>query len=400
VRRCALFAFLVLSLYGHATAADKDPSKITGLRRLDDTIQRLGGQGDNWHMTWLKDNRMVAGLCDGSAAPWEKVPRKLYNSRLISISGEPPKPEFADVPGYPELLVGPGPRDVSRYYNFGIVAVGDTIYQFLSTPDRPFEDKAPYPRFLGAKLIYSPDNGGAWHNQDGTTPVRWEPWEERSQQNMAFFKEPGDAFSLITCLQMGQNYRENTDGYVYLYSPNGNAEGSMNQLALARVPKDRVRDRKAYEFFVSRKADGSAEWSADIAKHGPVHTFPAGWVNTKIHPYAWHPSVVYVKPLGLYLMANWGMGCAPDGMWFGKPSYLGFWTAPHPWGPWKQIHEETAWTPGGDRNARCYQPQIAPKWIAADGKSFWLVWTDFQARPDGGRPYYDFNTQRVELLTE
>jgi hypothetical protein len=24
------------------------------------------------------------------------------------------------------------------------------------------------------------------------------------------------------------------------------------------------------------------------------------------------------------------------------------------------------------------KPQIAPKWLAADGKSFWLVWTDFQ----------------------
>jgi len=30
-------------------------------------------------------------------------------------------------------------------------------------------------------------------------------------------------------------------------------------------------------------------------------------VNTKVHPYAWHPSVVYDAPLGVYLMANWGM---------------------------------------------------------------------------------------------
>ena len=98
-------------------------------------------------------------------------------------------------------------------------------------------------------------------------------------------------------------------------------------------------------------------------------------------------------------MANWGMGCAPDGMWFGKPSYLGFWSAPHPWGPWTQIHEEKEWTPAGDKNARAYQPQIASKWIAADGKSFWLVWTDFQfVGPQ--RPYYSFNTQKVELVTE
>jgi hypothetical protein len=98
-------------------------------------------------------------------------------------------------------------------------------------------------------------------------------------------------------------------------------------------------------------------------------------------------------------MANWGMGCAPDGMWFGKPSYLGFWSAPHPWGPWTQIYEEKEWMPAGDRAAHAYQPQIAPKWIAADGKSFWMVWTDFQFI-NGQRPYYSFNTQKVELLTE
>jgi hypothetical protein len=277
--------------------------------------------------------------------------------------------------------------------------VDGAIYQFLSTPDRPFDTNAPHPRFIGAKLIYSPDNGATWHNQDGSSPVRWEPWEERTRTNMAFFNEPGDAFSLLTVLQMGKAYEQNEDGYVYVYSPNGNTEGTMNQLVMLRVPKERIRDRQAYEFFVSRRADGSAEWSKDIEARGVVHTFPTGWVNTKIHPYSWHPSVVYIKPLGLYLLANWGMGCAPDGMWFGKPSYLGFWSAPHPWGPWTQVHEEKEWTPAGDHAARAYQPQIAPKWIAPDGKSFWLVWTDFQF-VENRRPYYSFNIQKVELVTE
>ena len=216
---------------------------------------------------------------------------------------------------------------------------------------------------------------------------------------MAFFKEPGDAFSLLTVLQMGKAYEQNKDGYVYIYSPNGSTEGTMNQLVLCRVPKDRIRDREAYEFFAARKPDGTAEWSSDIAARGVVQTFPSGWVNTKVHPYAWHPSVVYDEPLGVYLMANWGMGCAPDGTWFGKPSYLGFWSAPHPWGPWTQFHEEKEWMPAGDRAAHAYQPQIAPKWIAADGKSFWLVWTDFQF-VGANRPYYSFNTQKVELVTE
>ena len=129
-------------------------------------------------MTWTSDDRMLAGLCDGAAQPWPNVPHRLFNSRLISIRGAPPKLEFADTPGYPELLVGPTARETSRYYGFGILAVDDTIYQFLSTPDRFFENMAPQPRFVGAKLIYSPDNGRTWHNRDGSTPVRWETWED------------------------------------------------------------------------------------------------------------------------------------------------------------------------------------------------------------------------------
>jgi hypothetical protein len=118
-------------------------------------------------------------------------------------------------------------------------------------------------------------------------------------------------------------------------------------------------------------------------------------------------------------MASWG--CTPDGDWFGRPSYLGLYAAPDPWGPWEQIHEETAWTPGDDPAARAYQPQIAPAWIAPDGRSFWLVWTDFQLAPGSedvmaviegttsvrdfwarlraAQPYYAFNAQRVELTT-
>jgi hypothetical protein len=302
---------------------------------------------------------------------------------------------FEFLPGYPDLFSVFNTYEVNRYYNYGILALDGAIYQYMSTTNHPFWE--PGARFIGAKLIHSPDNGVTWHNQEGSSPVRWEAWEQRNRDNMLFF-EPDEAFSLLTVLQMGRNYRDNTDGFVYIYAPNGNTEGTMNQLVLCRVPKEHILDRKAYRFFAGRNAAGSAEWSDDIGDRSPVHTFPSGWVNTKVHPYAWHPSVVFIRPLEIYLMANWGMGCASDGAWFDKPSYLGFWTAKDPWGPWAQVYEDTVWTPDRDANARAYQPQIAPKWIAQDGRSFWLVWTDFQ-EINGARPYYAFNTQKVEIET-
>jgi hypothetical protein len=326
------------------------------------------------------------------------MPHAEYNSRLYAISGAPPEVRFEYLPGYPELVNYPGTADISRYYNFGLLALDSSLYQFLTTPNHPFTE--PEPRFVGAKLIYSPDYGRTWYNQDGSSPVVWEQWGERSRGNMLFFQEARDTFSLLAVLQMGQNYEHNTDGFVYVYAPNGNDEGTMNQLVMCRVPTGRILDRSAYEFFVARRADGGALWSSSIEERAIVHTFPSGWVNRSVHPYAWHPSVVYYPATGEYLMANWGMGCSPCGEWFGKPSYLGFWTAPKPWGPWEQVHEETAWTPDRDTSARAYQPQIAPKWISEDGEAFWLVWTDFQEIPGVGRSFYAFNVQQVQVTVE
>ena len=379
--------------------------KIKSLRRLDDTILRLGGVGDNWHMSWAADDRQFVSLCDGSGFPG--MPRRSYNSRGYAIHGDPPGVAFEYLPGYPELLTGDTEEERNRYYNFGILALDGEVYQYLSTPNHPFRQPSAAPsagergpaRFAGVKLITSPDNGGTWRNQDGSSPVRWEPWAERSRENMLFFEEPGEAFSLITVLQMGRNYEHNTDGCVYLYAPNGNVEGTMNELVLCRVPRGRILERGAYEFFAERRRGGSAGWSSEIADRAVVCSFPSGWVNRLLHPYAWHPSVVYYAPMEQYLMVNWGMGCTEDGWWFGRPSYLGFWTAPQPWGPWTQVHEEAAWTPAGDGAARAYQPQIAPKWIAPYGGSFWLVWTDFQEM-EGRRPYYAFNLQKVEVTAE
>jgi hypothetical protein len=404
---------------------------ISGAILHEQTIQRLGGNGDNWCSTWAADGTLYVALCDGTGFPGMR--RTTYNSRLIRVDGDPETGvRFFDVPGYPELAdpLGAGFMDAgappTRYYGFGTLSVDGTIYQYLNTFNVPTSAAVATEdvlRFVGTKVIYSPDDGATWFNQDGTTPVRWEDWDERD--GLLFFDEPGETFSLTSVLQAGQDYALNADGFVYLYSPDGNHEGTMNRLVMARVAKDRILDRTAYEFFAGHRADGSADWTTDIAGRDAVHVFPSGWVNARMHPYAWQPSVTFNPGLGVYLMANWATGPTPDGEWFGRPSYLGLYQAPNPWGPWEQFHEDTAWTPGGDAEARCYQPQIVPKWISDDGTSFWMVWTDFQTPYDLDgllrvrdelvaadldddelaermnilRPYYSFNVQRVDLVT-
>jgi hypothetical protein len=388
--------------------------------RRDETSRRIPGSGDDFQMTWAADDRQYAALCDG--AGFRLPPTTFYNSRLIAVAGGPEEAVFDELATYP-MLTG-----VGRHYGFGTLAVRGRFYQYLSGPPVAFPDAAETGTvFDGVKLIYSDDAGRTWRNQDGSTPVRWETYDERSRENLVFFREPNGAFALTSILQMGRDYAANRDGYVYVYSPGGIEDGTMNRLAMFRVPVDRMLDRTAYEYFVDRTEDGRATWSTDIARYGAVHVFPTGWVNRLVHPWAWIPSVAYVEPLGLYLMTSWGTGIGSRGEWFGKPSYLGIWAAERPWGPWTQILEEQAWTPGGDPGARAYHPVIAPKWIAADGRSFWLVWTDFQTVPVPGfddfvepvnraratgewaefaalqqraQPGYTFNLQRVDIVDE
>jgi hypothetical protein len=312
---------------------------------------------------------------------WVDKPTAFYNTRLWTLTGGSQDAVPEEVSGYPELNDTTRPEKGAQYFGHGLLAVRGQLYQFLSTLDQATER----PRhWIGAKLIYSKDHGRTWWNRDGMSPVVWENVPARSRANLTFFQEPDEAFSLLSIVQMGQDYRANRDGYIYVYGLNGNVDGRMNELVLFRVPIAKFLDRDAYEYFGDRGENGSARWVRDIQARAVVHSFPRGWVNRKnllpddLVVESWLPSVVYNERLGVYLMASAGIGCTPEGVEFGKPSYLGFYVSTTPWGPWRQIHEETAWTPAGDPAARAYFPRIAPKWIAPDGKSFYLVWSDLK----------------------
>jgi len=414
---------------GGAVLGNTPVDRIRSVVRRDATILKLGGIGDRFEMTWDARDRLYVVVNDGPG--WLDPARGFYNSRLWTVQNHIQQATFSELDGYPELNDSTRPEDAPRYFGHGVLAVGNRVYQFLTTLDRATER----PRhWVGAKLIYSIDNGRTWRNQDGTSPVIWEDWGMQSRERLVFFQEPDECFSLMSVLQMGLNYSANRDGYVYVYGLNGNVDGRMNELVMFRVKVEQILNRRAYRYFGGRLGDGSARWVEDVRDRAVVHTFPRGWVNrTNLFPgdlvvESWLPSVIYNEPLGLYLMVSAGVGCAPDGTEFGKASYLGFWVCDTPWGPWRQIHEESAWTPGKDAAVRAYAPQIAPKWIAPDGRSIWLVWADLQgiltfsrdesvldaqlSKADSPQkrgtvqaefirrymPGYAFNAQRVDLI--
>ena len=42
-------------------------TETTGIRRLDNTIHRMGGRGDNWHTTWAADDKLYTAMSDSTS---------------------------------------------------------------------------------------------------------------------------------------------------------------------------------------------------------------------------------------------------------------------------------------------------------------------------------------------
>ena len=403
----------------------------------DETIRRLGGDGMGGSpATWTADDRQL--LAAGDSCGWPDNPKDTYYANYdIYVDGDPENATFHDVLGYPKLRLWDWlSASAWVYYSTGVIAVDGHIYQYLTTSADYLIDPTAKDTWAiwkdgnalktnAAKLIHSPDGGRTWCNHDGSTPVVWEWPRDQTPKTTIFSREPQEAFSEPHFVQMGKDYSDNRDGYVYVFSQNSSSVGGIinekiaNQLMMFRVQKARILDRSAYEFFAGLHADGNARWSKDINARREIHTFPAGWP-----PRRWGASIVFNAPLGAFMMVG---GCSD--MDFDAPNkpartYLAIWVALNPWGPWSQLHEDTAWKPAGDPGVRTVCPVILPKWISDDGKSFWWSWGDAQATFGIGssadmdmyharsaeelkrirflyhqyHPYLAFNIQRVDLI--
>ncbi len=73
----------------------------------------------------------------------------------------------------------------------------------------------------------------------------------------------------------GQNYAGARDNFIYVYSQdNDSAYKQADRMVLARVAKDLITDRGAYEFFVRVDEAGQPHWTKDIAGRGAAFVHP------------------------------------------------------------------------------------------------------------------------------
>jgi len=280
---------------------------------------------DNWPLTWADDDALYTAYGDGWGFEGD-LPEKKLSMGIARVLGDPPDHAGENVRSNAEFL-GPGKSGKKAS---GMLMVGGVLYIWLRNANEAGEH---------CRLGWSSDHGRTW---------TWADWK---------FQELG----YCTFLNFGKNYAGARDEFVYVYShDHPSAYVAADRMVLARVPKDAVAERSAYEFFTGLNEDGGPSWSSDIADRAAVFAHRKRCLRT---------GITYNAGLGRYL---W---------WHQLPNhptdprtrfYGGFavYDAPEPWGPWTNLYYTELWDVGPGETG-CFPT----KWMSEDGTVVHLVFS-------------------------
>ena len=320
------------------------PSSVTkDVQFLWSTHQRAAPGSDNWPVTWADDDNQYTAWGDGGGfGGTNRVGRASLG--VARIEGP-----WTDHRGY--NVWGGHEAENSATFNgksYGIICIQGVLYMWvgLFTPHNdPFKE---------ARLAVSSDHGASWKLAD---------W--------SFTKS--DGVMKPTVCQFGRDYDGARDHYVYHYLIRYQAEEGPDDypdkvpwlvvqkpgiVDLARVPVDKIMDRRAWEFLARRDKGGHPVWTRVLSERRPAFEDTNG--------VGWCLSVSYNAGLKRYLLST-----EHTETHRGK---LGIFDAPEPWGPWTVAGYYEKWGEGRVPVNTFYW-NFSNKWLSPDGARFSLVFT-------------------------
>ena len=329
----------------HSDAPYRPSPVVRELALHAETLKLRAGAGDNWPITWAAEDLQITAFDDGDGFSGRRPRLSLGFARIL---GSPPDHRGEDLPSDADTPEGGGPEGIKAS---GLLMVRDVLYMFVRNY-RPTKSKD----FAHSRLAWSADQGAHW---------TWADWH---------FSE---TFGCPEFIQFGPNYEGARDDYVYIASQaNASAYDFSPDIVLARVPADKVAERRRYEFFAGPDAGGNPTWSLDIAERAPVFTDPLGTQRIGITCNA---------PLGRYFLTA---SHRPPGSEATYTPAWGVFDAPEPWGPWTTVYYDHDWSKG----CRTYHYKFPTKWMSRDGRTMWLLFSGL----DGG--YYTFCLKKATLM--
>jgi CubicO group peptidase (beta-lactamase class C family) len=283
-----------------------------------DTIIRKAKGSDNWPMTWADDDTLYTAYGDGNG--FEPFLKNKLSLGLARVTGIPPDVDGINIRSQTAETLGDGERGRKAS---GMVCIDGILYLLARNTGN-------------AQLGWSADHGSTW---------TWADWK---------FTE---SFGCPTFLNFGKDYTGARDNFVYLYShDHHSAYERADRFVMARVPKDRLRERAAYDFFVSLDSNSQPVWTKSMAERGAVFTNAGA---------CYRSGVSYNPALRRYLWCQIGPGT--DTRYAGG---FGIYDAPEPWGPWTTAFHTNAWDAGPGESS-----SLPTKWMSGDGCTVHLVFS-------------------------
>lgn len=283
-----------------------------------DQIIRLAKGSDNWPMTWADDDAQYSAYGDGNG--FEPFVKGKLSVGLVKVTGAPPGIRGVNIRS--ETLEALGDGKHGRKAS-GMLCVDGVLYMLMRNA-------------TNSQLGWSSDHGETW---------TWADWK---------FTE---SFGCPTFLNFGKDYAGARDAFVYVYSQDhDSAYERADRFVMARVPKDKLRERTAYEFFVRTNASGQPVWSRDIQQRGAVFANPGA---------CYRSGITYNAGLKRYLWCQIGPG--NDTRYTGG---FAIYDAPEPWGPWTSAFHTEQWDVGPGESS-----SLPTKWMSPDGRTVHLVFS-------------------------
>jgi len=284
------------------------------------SIRREGSDCDNFPSTWADDDKLYTA--HGDCRGFQPLRPAKLGLGFASINGGPLDFQPVNIPSPSADNSGEGARGKKAS---GLLMIKGVLYMWARNAGN-------------AQLAWSTDHAQSW---------TWSDWKLTT------------SFGHPAFLNFGKNYSGARDNYVYIYSPDvDTAYENAAGLVMARVPKDRIRQRDAYEFFRALDSRGRPQWTGDINARGHVFANPPGGV--------YRTQVTYNAGLKRYFMNQILLGNENVRFQGG----FGIYDAPEPWGPWTTVYYTPTWDTGPGENQH-----FPPKWMSADGKVMYLIFS-------------------------
>lgn len=296
------------------------------------TVVRAAVDSDNWPMTWADDDAIYTSYGDGFG--FEPRTTEKLSMGFARVDG--PAGQFTGVNIRSKTGEAKGDGKSGPKAS-GMLMVDDILYMLVRNTGN-------------SRLDWSLDHAASW-----TQGFRFD-----------------QGFGSPTFLNFGPNYSGALDPYVYVYSQEGASAYNIDDgVALARVHRDAIRERSAWEFFGGMKA--GPIWTADIAARQPVFRY---------RRHCQRVDAVYIRALNrVMLLVAYGH----NGGW-------GMFESRTPWGPWSVAFHTEYWGLGETHGYR-----LPSKWNSDEGRSMSLV---FSGLMYNGVSYDAFCVRGMRILKD